>query len=92
MELPLDDSPTPLDPVRTERDTAGVLFGLDAPEFPTRFDLPAGDVRVVTAKLLFPSEVDYAAEHRADGRRELARRFAADGSHHRSSLTRKPVI
>jgi hypothetical protein len=89
LELPVSAE---LMPVATENRTAGVLLGLPAPDYQCEFTLPAGQVKVVTAKLLWPSELAYAAEEGEEARAELARRFAADGSHHRSSLKRKPAV
>ena len=89
LELPMSEQ---LRPVETDKGRAGVLLCVDPPDFPTEFALPGGSVKVVTAKLLWPSELDYAAAQGAAGRAELARRFAADGTHHRSSLTRPPVV
>ena len=88
LELPATDV---LAPAANEDGSVGVLLGLDPPDFPTTFDLPAGDVKVVTAKLLWPTELAHAAQGKA-ARAELAQRFAADGTHHRSSLKRKPVV
>jgi hypothetical protein len=56
------------------------------------WELPGGSVKLVTAKLLWASELDYVVENGAAGRLELAKRFAADGSHHRSSMLRAPVV
>jgi hypothetical protein len=89
LELPMSEE---LRAVETDKGRAGVLLGIDAPDFPTEFVLPGGPVKVVTAKLLWPSELGYAAAQGTAGREELARRFAADGTHHRSSLTRPPVV
>lgn len=71
---------------------AGVMLGLPAPGIPRTFALPGGPVLVLTAKLLWPSELEYAATKGAAGRQDLADRFAADGTHHTSSLSRKPVV
>lgn len=81
-----------LEPVASSNNRAGVLLGIEAPGVPPEFNLPGGSVKVVTAKLLWPSELDYVAAHGSGGRRELANRFAADGTYHRSSLHRRPVI
>jgi hypothetical protein len=89
LELPMSEA---LEPVATSNNRAGVLLGLRAPGLKTEFALPAGSVRVVTAKLLWPSELDYAAAKGKAGRNELAKRFAADGTHHRSSMSRKAVV
>ncbi|MEZ6143468.1 MAG: hypothetical protein R3B84_23105 [Zavarzinella sp.] len=89
LELPMS---VVLEPVATSNDTAGVLLGITPPDFPQEFEGPCGIVRIVTAKLLWPSELDYAAAEGKLGREELAKRFAADGTHHRSSLLRRPVV
>jgi hypothetical protein len=89
LELPMSEV---LQPVATENDRAGVLLGLGGPGLHTEFALPGGSVRVVTAKLLWPSELDHAASKGKAGREDLAKRFAADGTHHRSSMLRKAVI
>ncbi len=81
-----------LEPVATANDTAGVLLGLAPEGLAPEFTLPGGSVKVLTAKLLWPSELDYVVKQGDAGRAELARRFAADGTHHRSSLTRVPVV
>jgi hypothetical protein len=89
LELPMSEV---LEPVATANDTAGVLLGLAQPAMQTEFELPGGSVRLVTAKLLWPSELDYAASNGKAGRKELTKRFAADGTHHLSSMSRKAVI
>jgi hypothetical protein len=89
LELPLSDA---LEPVATSNGRAGVLLGVAAPDIPLYFHLPSGRVRVLTAKVLWPSELEYAIENGKVGREALAKYFASDGSHHRSSLQRKPVV
>ena len=89
LELPLSPD---MQPVATANETAGVLLGVAPTDFPVTFDLPGGLVRIVTAKLLWPAELELVIEQGKAGREELARRFAADGSHHRSSLRRKSVV
>jgi hypothetical protein len=89
LELPMSEA---LEPVATANDKAGVLLGVMPPGFPAGFDVPGGPVRIVTAKLLWPSELEYVAAGGKAAREELARRFVADGTLHRSSLLRKAVI
>lgn len=89
LELPMSEV---LRPVATSNNRAGVLLGLAAPGIQAEFALPGGSVRVVTAKLLWPSELDYVASSGRAGREDLANRFAADGTYHRSSMSRRPVI
>ena len=89
LELPMSDE---LQAVATENGRAGVLLGVPAPDYEAHFELPGGKVTLVTAKLLWPSELEYAASEGAGGRAELAKRFAKDGTHHLSSLKRKAVV
>jgi hypothetical protein len=89
LELPLSDV---LEPVATSNGTAGVLLGVVTPNIPSSFDLPGGTARVVTATLLWPSELEYAMEHGKAGREALANAFATNGTYHCSSLHRKPVF
>lgn len=89
LELPSSD---PLRELETVNGTVGVLLGVELPEISMMFALPAGSVRLVSAKLLWPSELEYARSQGDAGRRELADRFAADGTYHRSSLFRTPVV
>jgi hypothetical protein len=89
LELPVSAA---LQPVATSNNRAGVLLGLAPPDMETEFALPGGSIRVVTAKLLWPSELDYVVANGEAGREELAKRFAADHTHHRSSMSRKAVI
>lgn len=88
LKIPSSDV---LGTMATEDDRVGVLLGVNPPDFKTVFDVPGGSVKVLTAKLLWPSEIEYAARGR-DARNDLAKRFAADGTHHRSSMKRKPVV
>lgn len=88
LELPLSPQ---LQAVGTPNNTAGVLLGPLPPGYPAGFEVPGGSVRIVTAKLLWPREIEYAATGKA-AREDLARRFVADGSLHRSSLLRRPVV
>jgi hypothetical protein len=89
LELPMSEA---LREVATDNDRAGVLLGVSSPGIPRTYELPGGDVLLVTAKLLWPSELAHAATHGTKGRQELAAKFAADGTHHRSSMSREPVI
>jgi hypothetical protein len=89
LELPLTAA---LQPVATVNDKAGVLLGTLPPGDPSGFEVPGGSVRIVTAKLLWPRELEFAASGGKAAREELARRFAADGTLHRSSLMRRSVV
>ncbi len=72
--------------------TAGLLLGVPAPALPDAIGLPEGDARLVTAKLLTAGELVHAIDGGPDGRRALAAKFAADGSHHVSSTARASVV
>lgn len=89
LELPVSDA---LKDVATSDDGAGVLLGVASPNLPQTVTLPGGVVRLITAKLLWPSELEHAATHGKKGRENLAKKFAADGTHHQSSLSRRPVV
>ncbi|VTR93173.1 Uncharacterized protein OS=Xanthomonas perforans 91-118 GN=XPE_2373 PE=4 SV=1: SUFU [Gemmata massiliana] len=70
----------------------GVILGVPAPWVPPTVALPAGDILIVTVKVLTFDEYAHAWEHGAAGRRTLAERFAEQGTHHVSSLARPSVI
>jgi hypothetical protein len=69
-----------------------VILGIAPKDFAAEYPLPGGTVKVVTAKLLWPSELEHAVANGKAGREELAKRFAADGTFHLSSLLRRAVI
>jgi hypothetical protein len=89
LELPVSEG---LQPAATSNNRVGVILGVATPGKQTEFTLPGGTVRVLTAKVLWPSELDYVVSNGEAGREELAKRFAADGTHHRSSMSRAAVI
>ena len=68
----------------------GLLLGLSPPDFPTEWIFPAGTVKLMTVKVLHPSELAACLED--GGRERLRDLFAADGTHHVSSATRRPVV
>jgi len=88
LELP---SSRALGAVATASGSVGVLLGVAPPGVATEFAVPGGSVRLLTAKVLMPTELAFVAKNGAAGREELAKRFAAQGTHHRSSLKRKAV-
>jgi len=89
LELPGSDA---LRPMMTPDNSIGVLLGVESPSIPIHFSHPAGPVRVITAKLLCPAELDFVAENGRTGREELASRFKASGENHLSSLNRQSVV
>jgi len=54
--------------------------------------MPAGEVRLVTLKVLLPTELAYLLEHGKKGRDELLLRFGQEGHGHLSRVWRDPVV
>lgn len=79
-------------PFEADSGRVGVLLGAMPAGRPDGFETPGGYVRIITARLLFPSELAYAAAGGATAREELVRRFTSDGTFHTSSFHRKPVV
>jgi len=76
----------------TQEGRVGVLLGMEASALPQRFRMPAGEVRLVTVKVLLPAELAYLLEHCKKGRDELLRRFDQEGHGHLSRIRRSPVV
>ncbi|HLL03488.1 MAG TPA: DUF1629 domain-containing protein [Myxococcaceae bacterium] len=76
----------------TQEGRVGVLLGMEASALPQRFRMPAGEVRLVTVKVLLPAELAYLLEHGKKGRDELLRRFDQEGHGHLSRIRRSPVV
>jgi hypothetical protein len=74
----------------TPKGRIGVLLGVHPPNFAAEWSFPAGTVKVVTVKVLHPSELAVCLEE--GGRERLRDLFVADGTYHLSSVTRKPVL
>jgi hypothetical protein len=70
----------------------GVLLGMESSTLPRSFTMPAGEVRLVTVKVLMPAELAYLLEHWKRGRDELVRRFAQEGQEHLSRAWRQGVV
>jgi hypothetical protein len=80
------------EPLLTKEGRVGVLLGMGASTLPGRFAMPAGEVRLVTVKVLMPVELAYLLEHGKRGRDALVRRFAEEGQEHLSRAWRQPVV
>jgi hypothetical protein len=80
------------DELATPQGRLGLLLGVHPPDFPAEWHLPAGTVKVVTVKVLHPSELSVAVEEGSAGRERLRDLFAADGSYHLSSGERPPAL
>ncbi|VTT97360.1 Uncharacterized protein OS=Xanthomonas perforans 91-118 GN=XPE_2373 PE=4 SV=1 [Gemmataceae bacterium] len=70
----------------------GVLLGVHGPDFPAEWSFPAGVVKIVTVKVLHPSELAVAANEGDAGRKRLCDLFTANGTFHVSSATRPSVV
>ncbi|WP_342747659.1 imm11 family protein [Melittangium boletus] len=88
MEVSGKDMPEPL---VTREGRVGVLLGMESSELPRGFAMPAGEVRLVTVKVLLPTELAYLLAHGRTGRDELLRRFDQEGQGHLSRIWRSPV-
>ena len=76
----------------TKEGRVGVLLGMAPSTLPARFTMPAGEVRLVTVKVLMPVELAYLLEHGKRGRDALVRRFCQEGQEHLSRAWRQPVV
>ncbi|WP_225409275.1 imm11 family protein [Stigmatella hybrida] len=76
----------------TQEGRVGVLLGMEPSTLPRAFSMPAGEVRLVTVKVLLPAELAYLLEHGKKGRDELLRRFSQEGYGHLSRVWRNPVV
>ena len=70
----------------------GLLLGLRDPALQIEWQIPAGRVKVVTAKVLCPEELVFVTTSYEEARKQLTELFAGDGSYHRSSISRRPVV
>ncbi|MFP2910463.1 imm11 family protein [Pyxidicoccus sp. 3LFB2] len=80
------------EPLLTKEGRVGVLLGMESSTLPGCFSMPAGEVRLVTVKVLMPVELAYLLEHGRHGRDELVRRFAREGQEHLSRAWRQAVV
>jgi len=76
----------------TREGRVGVLLGMEPSTLPRHFSMSAGEVQLVTVKVLLPTELAYLQEHGKKGRDELLRRFGQEGHGHLSRVWRKPVV
>jgi hypothetical protein len=76
----------------TKDGRVGVLLGLESSTLLRHFSTPAGEVRLVTVKVLLPTELAYRIQHGKQGRDELARRFLENGEEHLSRARRRAVV
>ncbi|XXF81710.1 hypothetical protein P2318_01040 [Myxococcaceae bacterium GXIMD 01537] len=76
----------------TREGRVGVLLGMEPSTLPRDFSMPAGVVRLITVKVLLPTELAYLLEHGKTGRDELLRRFDHERHGHLSRIGRRPVV
>ncbi len=76
----------------TQEGRVGVLLGMEASTLPRDFTQQAEKVRLVTVKVLLPTELAYLLEHGKKGSDELVRRFMDNGAEHLTRASRKPVV
>ena len=76
----------------TPEGRVAVLLGAASRTLPGHLSTPYGAVKLVTVKVLLPSELAYLLEHGAKGQAELVRRFEATGEEHVSRAARQPVV
>lgn len=76
----------------TPENRIGLLLGLTAPNRNTEWAFPSGTVKVVTVKVLHPSELAFVVNEGQTGRERLRDLFAETGTHHVSSATRPAVV
>jgi hypothetical protein len=79
-------------PLVTQEGRVGVLLGMESSMLPRSFNLPAGEVRLVTVKALLPTELAWLLEHGRQGRDELLRRFEQEGHGPLCRIQRRPVV
>lgn len=80
MELYADDCD--LHDYQNESGMVGVMIGIDHPGLPKLVEFPGGEVILASVQVLTPSELEYVAEFRAEGRDELHRRFRDSDVYH----------
>lgn len=79
-------------PFLTEDGRVGVLLGLESNKMPNAIAGPAGDISLVSIKVLTPQELDYILQHGAAGRVQLVQLLREQGTYHLSTLHRDSVV
>ena len=70
----------------------GLLLGVHSPKFTAEWKFPAGTVKVITVKVLHPSELAFVVDKGEKGREKLKALFIKDKTYHISSVRRKPAV
>ena len=91
MVLDVQDAPAG---VEDDKEQVGVLLAQGAPGMPPSFDMPYGEVLLLTITVLQPAELAYISEapDKAQARRDLAAALAASPAGHWSVAQRPAVI
>jgi len=76
----------------TREGRVGVLLGMEPSTLPRHFSMSAGEVQLVTVKVLPPTELAYLQERGRKSLDELLRRFDQEGHGHLSRVWRNPVV
>jgi hypothetical protein len=69
-----------------------VMLGLVDTAPPSSVEGPLSPIRLINIKLMTLDELDYVLDHNEEGRRELARRYSAQGRALACSLDRPSVV
>ena len=81
-----------LEDYENEYGMIGVMFGIEHPERVKYYNFPGAKILIMTVKILTPDELDYAVEHRAEGRNKLHKLFKDTKQYHFNDLNRKSVL
>ena len=90
MELYADDCG--LHDYQNENGMVGVMIGIEHPDLPKQIEFPGGEVILASVQVLTPSELEYVAEFRAEGRNELHKRFRDSDLHHFITKSRASLV
>ncbi len=71
-----------------QNDRTTILIGNSAPDLQVNHKLPAGDILLLSVKLLTGDEGDFIIREGAKARKQLVDKFANEGSFHITSLKR----
>lgn len=80
------------DHMRNDFGRVGVLIGQQTPNIPEMIELPLGNIRFVSVKLLTLQELAFVTEFQAEARHKLDELFKQSRSHHISSLDRASAV
>lgn len=76
----------------TSEETVGVLIGMESKKVPSKVELFASEVLMLSVTLLKLDELEYIVENGGEGRREIVERLKQAGINSISSMNRKSVV